>query len=335
MGSKLEDQKEADSATHKERMEQEKRGRKANWLWGIPLKGWRDILLRVKAKLGKDHIGLVSAGVAFYAFLAVFPALIAVIMIYGLAADPVNAPRQIDVLSEGLPEQVREMLKGQVSTIAGHTSKALSWGLVFSVGVAIWSANKGVRALFLGLQIAYDEEDRRGFLLQNALTLLFTLGGIVGLCIAVTLVPVLPIVLQALGMPRFTQTLLTVARWPVLGAMVMLTLAVLYRWGPQRANARWHWVSAGAVVATLLWLAASWGFSFYVRNFGRFNKTYGSLAAVIILMLWFMLSSFMVLLGAEINAESEGQTGRDTTAGPPKPLGQRGAYHADHVAKSP
>lgn len=192
-----------------------------------------------------------------------------------------------------------------------------------------------MKSLFMGIKIAYDEQDTRGFIKQNALTLLFTLGGIILVIISLILVIAVPAALGNIGLPSALQSVIRWIRWPVLALLILLSLAVLYRFAPDRDNPQWKWVTRGSTIAAVLWLLGSWAFLFYVSNFGSYNKTYGSVAAVIILLLWFQLTCFIILFGAEINAEMEGQTKKDTTVGPRKPMGKRGAHHADELGDSP
>ncbi|MBD3239780.1 MAG: YihY family inner membrane protein [Chitinivibrionales bacterium] len=310
------------------------RGRYAERPRQIPAKGWLDIGKRVIKEVGQDHVSIVAAGVAFYAFLAVFPAIAAAISIYGLVLDPQTAQQQFTQLATVLPEQARGLMTDQLSQIAGASSGALSWGLAFSVLLALWSASKGAKALFQGLDIVYDEESSRNFVVQNALTLLFTIGAIVVAIIAVALIVALPIVINLLPLPPAAQIAARAARWVILAGTAFFGLALLYRYAPSRATPRWRWVTWGAAIATVLWLVASWAFSFYVANFGSYNQTYGSLAAVVILLFWLFLTAFIALLGAEINEATERQTSKDSTTGPEEPMGERGATAADNVEDS-
>ncbi len=308
-----------------------RRGRYAERPRRIPPKGWLDVARRVKNEIGRDHVSIVAAGVAFYAFLAIFPAIAAAISIYGLVLDPVTVERQFTQLATVLPEQARGLMLDQLSQIVGASSGALSWGLAFSVLLALWSANKGAKALFEGLDIVYNEQTSRGFVAQNALTLLFTLGAVVVAIAAVALIVALPIAINLLPVPPATQALARRARWIILAVIAFFGLALVYRYAPSRSRPRWRWVNWGAATATLLWLLGSWAFSFYVANFGNYNKTYGSLAAVVILLFWFFLTAFAILFGAEVNEATELQTSKDTTSGPDKPMGERGAWAADNV----
>jgi membrane protein len=312
-----------------------KRGREAFNPAQISLRGWRDILLRVKNQISKDNVGIVAAGIAFYVFLAIFPILIATIMIYGLVVDPHTVRQQLQALTGIMPQQARDLLENMLGKIAGDTPKSLGWGATISILLALWSANKGMKAMFQGINIAYNEEENRGFIKQNLITLFFTVGAIVLLIISALLVVAFPVALGKLDLPYIIGKILDWGRWLMLAFLIQISLAVIYRFAPVRRGPRWQWVSWGAVIAVILWIIGSWGFSFYVSRFGSYNKTYGSLAAVVILMLWFLLTSFIVLLGAEINSEMERQTRRDSTVGEAKPMGERNAEDADHLAKSP
>jgi membrane protein len=310
------------------------RGREAESPHEIPAKGWRDIGLRVKREASRDNISIIAAGVAYYFFLAIFPALAAVILIYGLFADPSAVQHNIASLS-AIPSDVRDMLSQQLTNLARQSSGSLSAGVAVSILFAVWSATKGVKALITSLNIAYDEQERRGFLRRTAVTLLFTLG-MIGLgAFAVVLVAVFPAAIDRIGLPDVVATVIQWARWPILAAAVLLGLALLYRYGPSREHPRWRWVTWGSAIGTAIWLAASAAFSFYVSHFGSYNKTYGSVAAIVILLTWFLISAYIVVLGAELNGEMEHQTAKDTTTGPPQPLGRRGARYADTVGDTP
>ena len=299
----------------------------------IPKAGWKEVSKRVMGQLKEDNIDIVSAGVAFYFFLAIFPALVAIISIYGLVNDPAQVEQQLETISGALPEQAHQMLSERLKSIASQSSGTLGWGVALSILLSLWSANKGTKSLFEGINIAYDERDERGFIKQNALTLLFTLGGMVIGFLGMALVVAFPALVGNLGLGETLQTVIGWTRWLLLAAIVVFSLALIYKYAPDRGNPQFKWVSPGSLVATFLWIVGSLLFSWYVNNFGNYQETYGSVAAVIILMLWFNLTSFVILLGAEINSELEHQTAKDTTIGKPKPMGERNAYHADHVAK--
>jgi membrane protein len=289
------------------------------------------VLKRVKAEVKEDNVSLLAAGVAFYAMLAIFPAIIAVVTIYGMVADPDQVETQVGEFAKSLPSGADELLTNQLTSVATAGRQALSIGLVISLLALLWSVSSGVQGLIKSLNVIYDEKETRGFVKLRGLSLLLTLGAIVVAVVALALITVFPSVIDRVGLGQAGQVAASVARWVVLAVLVLLALGVVYRLGPDRANPRWRWVSVGAVVALVLWLLGSVGFSFYVDNFGKYNQTYGALAAVIILLLWLFLSAFAVLLGAEFNAESERQTAADTTTGPERPPGQRGAEVADDI----
>ena len=301
----------------------------------IPSKGWKAIFARVKRQIKSDHLQLASAGVAFYFFLALFPAVSAVISIYGLFVDPAQAQAQIEQFAAVLPQQAQDVVAQIGQHVSGKSSQALGWGLVVSVLLSLWSANKGTKGLFEGINIAYDEEDDRGFFKKNGITLLYTLTVVVLGLAAIALVAAFPALVGQLGLSDTVTSALAILRWPVAALIAAFLIAYAYRAAPDRDNPQWKWISWGSVVALALWLGGSVLFSLYVANFGSFGSTYGSFAAIIILMLWFFLTAFFILLGAEINSEMEHQTAADTTKGPAQPMGQRGAYHADHAAGQP
>lgn len=311
------------------------RGRHAQHPDEIPRSGWRDILLRVKQRLKENHLSIISSAVAFYAFLALFPALAALVTIYGLIADPADVETLISSFVGILPSEARAVLDGQLKWITSQPPQALGIGLAISLLLTIWSATKGVRALMEALNIVYNEEETRGFIRLSVLGFVLTLGAILMVITALALIVGLPAVLNFLALPEEFEVLVTLAPWPVLAGVMMVGLAVLYRYGPNRQNAKWQWVSWGSVIATLLWLIGSALFSLFVSRFGNFNETYGSVGAVVVVLLWLQVSAYIILLGGQINAEMEHQTARDTTTGRPKPMGERGAYMADTVGKRP
>jgi len=292
-------------------------------------------MLRVKEQVSTDNIGIVAAGVAFYFFLALIPTLATIISFYGLVTEPAEVERQMAELTAVLPRDTHEMLTERLHSMAQKSSTTLGWGVLLSILLSLWSANSGTKSLFEGINIAYDEKNKRNIFKLNGITLLFTLGAILIGTLSLALVVAFPAVIDRLGLPESIKTVLQLGRWLLLAVIVMASLAVIYKIAPDRNNPKLKWVSWGSGVATVLWLLGSLLFSWYVNNFSSYNETYGPVAAVVILMLWFNLTSFIILLGAEINSELEHQTAKDTTIGEPKPLGERAAYHADHVAGEP
>ncbi|MFZ0611786.1 MAG: YihY/virulence factor BrkB family protein [Desulfobacterales bacterium] len=310
------------------------RGRKASRPREISRKGWGDILLRVKDEQADDNLSIIAAGVAFYWFLAMFPALAAAVSLYGLAADPAQLQQEMGTLGTVLPPEAYRIIQTQLTTLVQHSGGTLGLGMIFGILLTIWSANKGLKALITALNIVYDEQDRRGFIKLNALSLLFTFCAILLALVAVSLVIAVPALIGLLGLSGALQALVTYLRWPLLGLFLAFGLALAYRFLPDRDAPKWRWVSWGSVSATLLWLAGSILFSLYVANFGSFGKTYGSMGAVAILLLWFYLTAYVILLGAELNSEMEHQTHKDSTVGRPEPMGRREAYVADTTGES-
>ena len=298
----------------------------------IPRAGWKMIVKRAYKESNDDNASLLAAGVAFYAFLALFPALIAAVTLYGLVADPAQVEEQIATISDTLPQDAASLISTQLRDIASSSSSALGWGLLASLAGALFSASGGVQNLIKAVNIAYDEEETRGFLKLRGLALLLTLGAVVFLVVSIGLVAVTPVLLDRLPLGAVGEFFGHVARWVGLVVFAVVALAVLYRYAPDRDNARFAWTSVGSVVATVLWVVGSAGFSLYVSNFGKYGKTYGALAGVVVLLLWLFLTSYIVLFGAEVNAEAERQTTKDTTEGPEKPMGERRAVAADTVA---
>jgi membrane protein len=307
------------------------RGREADTPTQIPTLGWKDILWRTYEEFGQDRLMAVAAGVTYYALLAIFPAIAALVSIYGLFADPATIQDHLNALSGVLPSGAMDIIREQVVRIASKGSGTLGVSFLIGLVLSLWSANAGMKAMIDALNIVYDEEEKRSFLKLNLESLAFTLGAIVFILLALAGIVVLPVILGFVGLGSGVQWLLSLARWPILLACVVLGLSVLYRYGPSRDKAEWKWVTPGGLVAAVLWLVVSMLFSWYVANFGSYNETYGSLGAVIGFMTWIWISGIVVLVGAEINAEMEHQTTRDTTVGPDRPMGQRGATMADTV----
>jgi membrane protein len=310
-------------------------GRDADRPSDIPAKGLKRVAVRVKDRITNNHLPLIAAGVAFYAFLASVPALVALLSVAGLVLSPERAREVMTDLLEAAPDEVRELLASQLETVAGASGGALSLGLVLSLLGALWAASTGMSNLIKAIGITYDEDDERGFVKRRGQALLMTLGAIVFLTIAIAGIAVLPAVLNALDLPGGVRWLLTLLVWPVLGIALAVGLAVLYRVAPDRRTAEWRWVTWGAGLAVVVWILASIGFQIYVANFADYNETYGSLAAIVVMLMWLFISLLAVLIGAAVNAELERQTAVDTSEGEHHPPGRRGATAADEIAPLP
>ena len=295
----------------------------------IPARGWFQVLRRSIKEVGEDHLTLVAGGIAYAWFLALFPGLIAAVLIWGLVVDPAQLEQQISDLAGALPTSAQPLVTDQLSSATSQAGSGGGIAVAISIALALWSASAGVAGLVEATNIAYDEEEGRNFFVKRGLALMLTLGFIVFLAVAIGLVAVFPVVLDQVGGGVAVEVVAQVLRWLILVLVAIVALGCLYRIGPDRDAAQVRWLSLGAVIATILWVAASVGFSFYVNNFSSYGDTYGSLAGVVVLLLWFWITALVVLLGAEINAEAEGQTARDTTTGSPEPMGRRGAVKAD------
>jgi membrane protein len=309
----------------------EDHGRQADAPQDIPKRGWVDVAKRVFANVKEQHTMLLGAGVAFWAFVSIFPAIIAGITIFGLFLDPDEVSDRVEELFGALPDEAQSLLEGQLDTLAEASGGALGVGLVVALGLALWTASAAMSNLMEAVNVAYGERDERNFLKKKGLALLLTLGGILFAGLALAGIAVVPPLVQAAGLP----TAVNIVVWPILAVLFAVGLSMIYRYAPDRADAEWRWVTWGAGIAVVIWAVASIGFQIYVANFGNYQQTYGALAAVVILLFWLLLTSVSVLLGAHVNAELEAQTERDTTVDPDQPMGRRDAYKADHLGEVP
>lgn len=316
-------------------MSDSSRGRDAHSPTEIPAPGWRDVLLRVAHRLSRDNVTLVAGGIAFNALFALFPLMIVTVSVYGLVASPADMTRELQQFITVLPPQAAHILSTEMTSLAGRHSFTLGVGALVSGAFTLYSSIQGTWALTLATNIAYHQEERRGYLKLMGLALLFTVAGVIGLLVVLALAVVVPLVLKVLPLGAVATITGLVLRWVLLWGFAVLALALLYRYAPCRENPKWRWVSWGSAAAATLWLAASVLFSLYVRDFGNYGATYGALGGAVLLLMWFYLGAFAVLLGAELDAEMEHQTNVDTTSGPPQPMGKRGAFVADTVGQSP
>ncbi len=296
----------------------------------MPARGWKDILVRTQAEIKADNLSLVAGGVAYYAFLATAPALAATLAIYALVSNPATVADHLQLLQGVVPPDVMPLLQEQVTQFVADDTKA-GWSLAIGIAIALFGATRAARGLILGLNIAYDEAERRNVIKLNLLALGLTVTGIVAVVVLLAMVAGAPLALRRLALPGDTAAWLNWGRWPLLYLGFATALSVVYWIGPSRRQPKWQWVTWGALFAALLWLAASAGFSIYVSHFGNYGKSYGALASVVVFLVWLYLTAYVVLFGAELNAEMEHQTAIDTTCGAPKPMGRRGAYVADTV----
>ena len=310
------------------------RGREANRPQEIPKLGWRDILKRTKSGLSEENASIIAAGVAYYAFLSIPALLTAIVSIYGLVADPGQVQQQMTALQGIVPAEGLSIITDQLTRVSGQAGSTLTIALIGSIAFALWSGSNSIRALIQALNIVYQERESRGILKLYTESILMTLAAVTLSVIVIVLVVAISAIIDSLALPEFIKSIITIARWPVLAFIALLGLAGVYRYLPSRSRPQWKWVSWGATAATFLWLVISALFSWYVSSFGNYNKTYGSLAAIVVLLMWLYFTAYAVILGGKVNAELEHQTRKDTTEGPPAPLGERGANMADTIGKA-
>jgi membrane protein len=313
-------------------------GRHAHAPVQIPWRGWKQVLGRTLSDMISDRIGLAAAGCAFYATLALFPTISMLISVYGLAFDPQTVEPQMKMLKHLLPGPAYALIAERIHTLVSKDQGTLTISLIISVLITMWSSSAGTKSMLAALNIAYDERETRSFIRYQVTALGMTFGAILGAALTVALLVFLPALLdfvpEHFGMAVIeeqTQLLIRIGGPVLMVLFVATAFSTLYRFGPARHEARWHWITPGAVVSTVLWLIASWGFSYYVGHVASYDATYGPLGAVIGIMMWFFVTAYVVLFGAELNAELELQTAQDSTTGEPKPMGSRGAFVADHV----
>ncbi len=308
-------------------------GRGADQPGEIPARGWKQVALRIKDEAKKDNVPLLSAGLAFYGLLAAVPGMVAIVSLYGLVSDPKDISKQVDKVLGSAPAAARTLARQQLEKLTSSSGGGLGLGVVLGILVALWGASAGMKHLIEAVNAAYDEEESRGMVELRVKAITLTVGVIAFLAVSVAVITVLPGLFDHLGVVG--SLLLDVVRFGGLFAAFVIGLGVLYRYAPDRDKPRWQWVSWGSAMAGVVWVVASIGFSIYTANFSRFNKTYGSLGAVIVVLLWMEISAAVVILGAELNAELERQTAEDSTRGSPEPLGEREAYAADTLGGDP
>lgn len=299
----------------------------------MSLAGWKEVLIRSWKEAGDDNVGLIAAGVAFYAFLAMVPLLGAIVLSYGLVAEPATVMSHVQELTTVMPADAAKLVGEQLLNVVTTSGDKKGFGLLLALGVALFGARQGAGAIITALNIAYEEKEKRGFIKLNLLALAMTV-------VAVVVAIVATIAIGAMGhldtlfpaLPGWGEVLGKIVSYAALGAAGAAGAASLYRWGPSRDSAKWVWLTPGSLLTAVLWLLLTIGFGIYVSKFGNYNATYGSLATVVVLLTWLYLSAYVLLFGAELNSELEHQTAADTTVGADKPLGERGAWSADHVA---
>lgn len=302
----------------------------AKKLSDFSLGAWWQITKRTYVRQNSHDLSLVSAGVAFYFLLAVFPLLTAVISLYGLLVTPEQLHSHMAHLIDVVPTDSRYIIEEQLTKLTGNSDTTLSWGVMLSLLITTWSSSKGANALITACNITYNEKEGRPFLWGLVARMVLTVGIIAFVIVALLCISVLPEVLSYIAGAALSEKAAMWLTWPVMILLFNIALAALYRYGPHRRPAKWRWVTAGSLFASIFWVVASYAFSMYLNAFASYSKTYGSLGGIVILLMWFYLSAYIILLGAELNSATEYQTDQDSTAGKDKPKGKRGAYVADH-----
>jgi membrane protein len=309
------------------------RGRQADAPWQISWRGWKDILWRTYRQTGENRLLALAAGVVFYSLLALFPALAAFVSLYGLFAKTSSISDQVALMAGVFPDGAIEIVRDQIARLIARGDAKLSINFVAAFGIALWSANAGTKAIIDALNVVYEEKEKRGFIRLNLVSLGFTLAALVALMVVLIGIILLPHLLVYFGLDRASGIILRTVRWPALLLATIFGLSLIYRFGPSRREPRWKWISVGSVAASILSLVTSSLLSWYLSNLANYDAAYGSLGAMIGTMLWLWALSVVVLLGAQINSETEHQTAQDSTVGRPKPLGQRGATMADTIGQ--
>ncbi|WP_338365968.1 YihY/virulence factor BrkB family protein [uncultured Pseudoalteromonas sp.] len=312
-------------------MSKAKRGQHAEQPVHIPAVGWWDIAKRIFKQMSQDNLSLVAAGVAFYALLAIFPAIAAVVSVYAYFSSPTDISEHLSKIVTLLPQSTSDLILSQVSNLAQTSNASLSLSAIGTLILTIWSSSKGSQALITACNISYHEYEKRSFFHAQLVRFLFSVGAILVAIFALLIIGILPIVLNLVGLKESIDLLIKLISWPLLAFMFNFALVLLYRYAPHRKPAKWRWITLGSCIATVLWILASLGFSFYVSHFASYNETYGSLGGVVIMLMWLYISAYIITLGAVINAATEQQTAKDSTKGPAKERGNRGAFVADHL----
>ena len=305
------------------------RGKTAEKPTDIPAPGWKEIAWRVWGRIGEDRILVIAAGIVFYGILALFPAIAAFVSIYAMFASPADIAQKLNSMSTVLPGGAISVIGDQMTRVATQSNGTLGLTTLVGLLISLWSANAGMKAVYDGLNVAYREKEKRGFIALNVSSLIFTLCMIAFALVALGAMIVVPNFVHRLGLGETGKWAVTIGEWPVLLALIIVVFACLYRFGPSRDEPKWRWITPGSAFAAIVWIAASILFSYYAAHFGSYNKTYGSLGAIIGLMTWMWISNIVVILGGVVNAEIEHQTDKVTTVGAPQPMGARRAYVAD------
>lgn len=305
------------------------RGRGAEIPEAIPLKGLKDVLWRVVHQVSKDRVTLIAAGVTFYLLLGLFPAISALVALYGLVADTSTMTEHLRELSGMLPPGAFDLIAERISSLSASRNSTLGLTFFASLSIALWSTHSATLAIFDAMNVAYNETEKRGLIRLNLVGLAFTICAMASAVLIIGLVAIIPLVLSFIWLDLFEEQMALIVRWPILFLIVAIATTAIYRFGPSRQPAKLRWLTWGSVLVTVCWFSMSLGFSFYLKHFANYDATYGTLGALIGFLVWIWLSIVILIVGGELNAELEHQTAKDTTTGTPRPMGTRGAYVAD------
>jgi membrane protein len=330
--------KDARAAAGGPRIRRDGRGRRARHPGAIPLLGWRDVVIRLYHAFGDNNLSIIAAGVSFYGLLAIFPGIAAFVALYGLIQDPRTVVAQMQQLSGVVPPDVINTITGQMTQVAAHPQASLGFTALATLALALWSARRGTNALMVALNVVYGERESRGLIRQTWVSLVLTLAIVIGLMIIALAAAGPPLLLTLLGFGFLAVSLGRGLGLALAALCLMCGVAALYGYAPSRRRPRWRWVFVGALLVTIFWILGSLAFTFYLAYSHGYSATYGSIGAVVVVLTWMYITVLIMLVVGELNAQLEFQTARDTTAPVlrhDRPLGQRDAFVADNVAKSP
>ncbi len=322
-----------DHADAREEIDQD-RGRNADVPEEIPLEGLYDVLWRVVHEVSSDRVAFVAAGVTFYLLLALFPALGAIVALYGLLADPVDIAEHLRTLAYALPPGAFDILETQLRALLQMRDATLSLAFFIGFAIAIWSARNGTLALFDAMNVAYQEVEKRGFVRLNLIAIVFTFCAMIALILMIGITAALPTVLRVALLDASAETIVLTTGWSLVVVAALAGAAVVYRFGPSRQPAKLRWLTWGAIFATSAWILMSLVYGWYLNNLADYAASYGALGGLVGFLIWLWLSVTLLIVGAELNAELEHQTAKDSTTGRPLPMGLRGAHMADTIGKA-
>ncbi|MGL5839145.1 MAG: YihY/virulence factor BrkB family protein [Sphingorhabdus sp.] len=312
-----------------------KLGGNARHFWQIPARGWWNILRRTYTETNDDNLSVVAAGVAFYIFLAFVPLLASIVLIYGLAVDRQQVAEHILLIATNLPQDIAGIISDQLKAITSEDSQQTGMGLLFALLLSIYGTTRGSSSMIAAMNQVYGEREKRGFIKLTLITVALALGAIfTGIC-AILAISATTLLSDIMIENTVLEKVISIIAWLVVALLISTLVATIYRYGPSRSDARWSWLIPGALFASFGCFAGTALFGWYVSNISSYSATYGALGAVVTFLMWLFVSTYIILVGAELNAELERQTAHDTTEGPDEPMGKRGARMADTVETGP